>query len=178
MTPILGVIDSSKLKSSGAFDSIATATLSASTSTTFSSIPSSYKHLQLRFNVECAGSNVGMYVSFNGVTSGYAWHMIDGIPASPTARNFTGQTSIIVSSYGRASVTTYPNVGIVDIIDYASTTKNKTVRAYFGAQDNNTAASSISLNSGLYPSTTAISSLTFSAGGALTGTVSLYGIKG
>ena len=82
------------------------------------------------------------------------------------------------------SGTNYPasGVSIIDIHDYASTTKAKTVRSIGGFDDNATIGiSRMQLSSGLWTQTTAISSLVFTFGGdALNaGSVfSLYGIKG
>jgi hypothetical protein len=70
---------------------------------------------------------------------------------------------------------------IIDIHDYASTTKNKTVRSFFGHDRNG--AGSVYLYSGLWMNTGAITSLSLGqanfSGTFDTGTVaSLYGIKG
>jgi hypothetical protein len=87
------------------------------------------------------------------------------------------QTRIFGVGYG--TVTTYPNVGIIDIIDYASTTKNKTVRVLSGADNNTGTQGEIDLNSGLWMSVSAVTSLTifsgvnFNAGS----TFALYGVN-
>jgi hypothetical protein len=76
------------------------------------------------------------------------------------------------------TVATYPNVGVIDLHNYASTTQNKTMRTFVGA-DNNSTDGSVELDSGLWIQTTAINSITFKQStGTFTGTVSLYGIKG
>jgi hypothetical protein len=74
-------------------------------------------------------------------------------------------------------------VSIIDIHDYASTTRNKTFRFLTGNDRNG--AGILALFSGLWMSTSAITSLTFvpnNIGGAQTfisgTTFSLYGIKG
>jgi hypothetical protein len=72
-------------------------------------------------------------------------------------------------------------VAIVDIHDYAATTKNKTVRNISGVDTNNTSDGLIYLSSGLWQSTSAVSSIDvfFSGENFTTSTVvSLYGIKG
>jgi hypothetical protein len=71
----------------------------------------------------------------------------------------------------------YPGVAIIDIIDYASTTKAKTVRVFSG---NNTAAGGqVGFYSQLYTSTAAITSIVLNTnGGGVTGITSIYGIKG
>jgi hypothetical protein len=70
---------------------------------------------------------------------------------------------------------------VVDILDYASSTKNTTARALGGHIDN-ADGSRIYLSSGLMVSTSAVSGLVFyggSGGNFVTGSrFSLYGIKG
>jgi len=69
----------------------------------------------------------------------------------------------------------------MDIHDYTSTTKNKTVRTFSGVSDNNVGGNGVALQTALYRSTNAISSITLVADGTAfaTNTVySLYGIKG
>jgi hypothetical protein len=68
--------------------------------------------------------------------------------------------------------------GVIDILDYSSTTKNKTVRAIYGVSD---ATPGVNLTSGLYAQTTAISSLTVTTATgnfAVGSRASLYGIRG
>jgi len=74
-------------------------------------------------------------------------------------------------------------VGIIDLHDYASTTKNKTVRSFTGYDFNSLygVAGSVGLRSGLFISTNAVTSIsiTLAASNFSTQTVfSLYGIKG
>jgi hypothetical protein len=74
--------------------------------------------------------------------------------------------------------TTYANAGIIDIHDYASTTKNKTTRMFGGIDKNG--SGEVSLFSGLWRNTSAITSINIymSSGNWTTdSTFSLYGIK-
>jgi len=80
---------------------------------------------------------------------------------------------------GSSNTTTY-GVMILDIIDYTSTSKYKTLRMISGGNVNGT-GSVISLDSALWQSTSAITSLTIRADStafASGTTISLYGIKG
>lgn len=166
------------------FDSIATVTGSGQTSITFSSITSSYKSLQIRILGRDNGPNFGasdINITFNSNSSGYAWHRLTGSGSSVSATSGTSQTSIPIQtalSAGGNSSGIFATT-IIDIVDYASTSKNKTLRAISGLDLNNSQGS-INLNSGLWANTSAISSLTISNGdGFATGTsVALYGIKG
>jgi hypothetical protein len=163
-----------------AFESIATVTPSAANTITFSSIPSTYKHLQVRFLVNQT-DNAAMRLQFNGdsSTSSYTEHQLDANGSSVSAG---GNGSGVVSGIAVATAndtTSIFTVGIIDIIDYASTTKNKTARIFAGRDRNG--SGNINLRSGLYLSTSAVSSLTLFVSGAnyTSGSVfSLYGIKG
>lgn len=170
-----------------AFESIATFTGTGSNvSVTFSSIPSTYKSLQLRVLYKDTDVNSGFAtyeMTFNGSTTGYARHRLTGDGTSATATGSFSNSSIDwfigpTSSGGQASMY---GVAIIDIHDYASTTKNKTVRAISGSDMNSgNTNSQIRLISGLWANTSAITSITlydtayyFAAGS----TFSLYGIN-
>lgn len=181
MSPILGIIASSKLGAPpGAFESIATATGTGSSGTiSFTSIPSTYKHLQIRFLAfsTTAGWTISMTTNGAGGTS-YARHLLYGNGTSASAKGNASTNEIKVSQEVEGVRTSEGTVGIVDIQDYSATTRNKTVRIFSGMDRNG--AGEIDLFSGLYISTTAITSLNFIIGGnfASTAVFSLYGIKG
>lgn len=166
----------------GAFESIATAIGTGSSATiTFSSIPQTYKSLQLRIiGLDSgSGSRARMYV--NGSSSGYTHHEIYGNGTNVQINGQTSQSSIILLNNNSAGLgTTNPIVCITDIIDYADTSKNKTIRTISG-QDSN-GSGYVGLSSSLYPSTSAITTLqVFTQTGsnfASGTTIALYGIKG
>lgn len=165
-----------------AFDSIATGTPNGVSTFTFSSIPSTYKSLQLRITSNMQAS-VYTVMRFNGDTAGnYIYHALRGDGATVTAVGGGGNTSIAQMMQGPASNPPYVNAAIIDIIDYASTSKNKTVRCFTGTNENNASTPFIQLNSGAWFSTAAINSITIvNTGGNnfTTGTqFALYGIKG
>lgn len=162
-----------------AFDSIATATGTGSSGTiTFSSIPSTYKHLQIRLMYQGI-SGSGLYLRLNGDSgSNYAFHRMYGDGASVTAQGFTAQTQI-VSCSSSSSTTNIMATVILDLLDYSSSTKNKTVKGFAGFDANGSGRAE--LNSGLWLNTNTISSLSLiSSGTAFTtnSTFALYGIKG
>ena len=171
--------------SPSSFESIATATGTGSSGViTFSSIPSTYKHLQIRTLSRATGTGTGgadIKITFNSDTSSnYRYHHIVGNGATVTAG--TGTSSILAkdSCVGGGVASGIHGVGIFDIHDYASTTKNKTLRGFNG-WNNNTTTTYIYLLSGLYESTSAISSITLeltSNSFATTTVFGLYGIKG
>ena len=152
----------------------------ASTTITFSSIPATYSHLQIRWTSRSSGAAQIAYFRINGSTSTHYTHWLqgDGTGASSTALG--GQNSIwinggITPSSGAASAHT---AAIVNILDYANTNKVKTVRYFAGQQD---AQAMVTVGSGILPTdTTTVSSLTIvsSAGNFTTSSrFSLYGIK-
>jgi hypothetical protein len=183
MTPIIGVIASS-LKSNTAYESIASIVPSSVSTYTFSSIPQTYKSLQLRWTTVPASANVGFYVRFNGVTANqYTWRELYG-RGSALAINrtaFTGQNEIIVNNYNFGTIASLPASGIIDLLDYANTSKLKTVSAIMGMGDNSgsSGTGAIVMGSGVWNSTAAITSIEFFSGGTFSsGSLALYGIKG
>lgn len=184
---ILGIIASSKLGApAGAYESIASATgTGSSTSLTFSSIPSTYQHLQIRGISRNTGGSVSyaIYLTFNGSSSGYAWHYLKGNGSTASASGVASEVNINLQNADAGGTSTASTVGasIIDIHDYASTTKNKTVRAITGT-DANTASPffAVSLGSGLWANTDAITSITITNGYnffSTNTTFALYGIK-
>ena len=177
--------------SPSSYESIATATGNGSSGTiTFSSIPSTYKHLQIRAiyrdtYAPASLNTVSYKIQFNTDTaSNYTQHFIKGTNATVVASGGANLTSIIIDTSGAnsaASNTLILGASIVDIIDYADTSKFKTVRAFEGADLNNATDSKIVLLSGLWRSTSAISTITITANVtafSTNTTFALYGIKG
>jgi hypothetical protein len=179
--PILGIIASSKLTAAAtSYESIATVTVGSggSSSITFSSIPSTYTHLQVRgigrsTNGDTGGDSVS--VSLNGDTT-YRSHYLFGEGAgggqagTDTIRNYIARVPVQANTY---------SAFVCDILDYANTNKFKTGRSFFGFDANG--SGSVYLSSFLYQSTTAVSSLTLTIYGGYTFAqytqVALYGIK-
>jgi hypothetical protein len=180
-----GTIGDSLLAGNAAFDpasfvSIATFTGNGTSSTyTFSSIPQTYVALQLRILANDAAAAT-LQFRLNGDSGGnYTNHALKGDGSAASATGVTANTQGDLADYAGYTTDTFAAV-IVDIHDYASTTKNKTVRTFSGADLNGSGF--VNLRSSLYSSTTAITSLTIrNAASAtyVTGSVfSLYGIKG
>jgi hypothetical protein len=177
----LGIMDGAGGAAGGSYESIATATGTGSSGTiTFSGIPSTYKHLQIRM-IANDGAENNISLRFNSSTSGYSNHTLTGDGSSALASGSAGTNRM--SNVGWTSPTTNAMSGtIVDIIDYASTTKNKTVRSFVGRDNNSGNTDSfVRLMSGLWENTSAVTSIELlDAGGSFTtnSVFSLYGIKG
>lgn len=147
---------------------ISRTTLSSDTATvTFSSIPGTYKHLQVRINSKSARTSTPLtpiYVTINSDTgSNYARHLLygDGTTAGTGANAST--TSMYLGYEATSESTVNANtfgVSIIDFHDYASTSKYKTIRSLCGADTNGNGQ--IRLTSGLWMSTSAITSISFS----------------
>jgi hypothetical protein len=161
-----------------AFELIATATgTGASPTITFSSIPQTYKHLELRY-VEKNDGTTGGFLRLNGITSSsYARHTLEASGSTPGSGSGTPTSSIFQRFAPSTTVNAFA-AGIISILDYSSTTKNTTIRVFAGERGTN---SQIALDSGLLNNTAAITSITLTANssGYETGSrFSLYGIKG
>jgi hypothetical protein len=158
------------------FESIASTSPTGSSSVTFSSIPSTYQHLQLRIFANDGGGN-NIKLQINGDTgTNYTRHRLSGDGTTAAASGVITQDFISIADNNAVS-NSYLTAAITDIHDYKSTTKNKTVRTFSGYDGNGTGY--VALYSGLYLSTSAITSLTVSMNSTWsTGSViSLYGIK-
>jgi hypothetical protein len=159
------------------YESIATVTLgSAASSVSFTGIPSTYKHLQVRTMFLYSNSGDNLVCSYNsGAFSNVKVHYLFGNGATVTAGN---DTSIISVNAGNTS--TAFSVGVYDFLDYTDTNKTHTLR-YLQGQDVNGSGVMV-LGSALATNTAAINALTFSfSGGANFRTYTqfaLYGIKG
>lgn len=184
MLNFLAAVSGNGAGGGGSFESIATATGTGSSGTiTFSSIPSTYQHLQIRAISRDTGSATAAHMRFNSDSgTNYSLHRLTGNGSTVSAAGFTSQTEITLTYIATDSsyAANIMGVGLIDIHDYASTTKNKTVR-YFTGRDNNSTNGQISLQSSVWLSTSAITSITLiPVGTAFTtsSTFALYGIKG
>jgi len=184
--PILGIIASQNYpRSTIAYESIATTTVGSggSASVTFSSIPSTYSHLQIRImgRTDRAAVYDAVRLRFNSDTgANYTEHGLYG-------------DGVTIASYGNASATgsyTYRVAGasapsniqgviIIDILDYVNTNKYKTLRS-LGGVDANTSGGNLYFNSGLWMNTAAITNIVLEpiASFQQYSSLALYGIKG
>jgi hypothetical protein len=189
VSPILGIyasqISGHLFAPSGAYDSIATAVGTGSSGTiTFNSIPQTYTHLQLRYTGRNAravfADTVRMTINSDSGAN-YTYHGLYGDGASASAFGGTSLVTLPVGYVaGASAAANIMGVGIIDILDYTNTSKNKTTRTLHG--DDFNGSGDIALFSGLWMSTSAITSISvFSGTGAnwtTTTQFALYGIKG
>ena len=186
MSPILGIWASAQQAYAGVFDFIATTTVGAggASSITFSSIPSGYKHLQVRIIARDDRATTGDYAAlqFNNDTgANYAEHSLYGNGTSASAAATASGTYMGINRFagGSAGANTF-GVSIIDILDYANTNKYKTTRN-LGGYDNN-GDGRVGIDSGLWMNTNAITSIKLSAQAGSSNftqysSFALYGIK-
>lgn len=182
--PIIGIMASANWSSANAssFESIATVTVGAGGSAgpiTFSSIPSTYTHLQLRYITRDASGLNSLQFRFNSDTAtNYARHKLEGDGATASAAAATSATYMGSADFPTTASTF--GVGIIDILDYKDTNKYKTVRLLAGYDANGSGI--IDLRSNLWMSTSAINRIDFISGNATNfaqySSFALYGIKG
>jgi hypothetical protein len=167
MSPIIGTIDSAKTGNLSflAYDAIASTVISNSTTTTinFNSIPQTYKHLQIRGLSQgtYTAYNITTYINFSGDTGGnYSFHEV---VADGSALSTVYDTRTALWIRGNNPGTYYSNAWatvIMDILDYTNTNKTKTIRTMSGWHAfAGGAAGQITMNGGLWNSTSAITSI-------------------
>lgn len=167
------------------YESIETVIVGTAQSTiTFSSISATYKHLQVRFIARSTRSSAGDYMNmrFNSDSSSvYAKHDLNGDGGggtAATAQATQAQIELNRISAANANASVF-GAGIIDLLDYTNTSKNKTARAIVSYDDNG--SGEVHFNSGLWFATpVAINSITFTCNNnfATYSSFALYGIKG
>lgn len=190
MSPLTELIGGAKVYGWGSFaevgdfESIATTILTGNTtSVTFSSIPQTYAHLQLRMLLRSTWESTFTFgkIYFNGDTTNanYANHRLSGNGSSAGAGGSTTDGSFGDFAGLNAPANVF-GVSIVDILDYTNTNKYTTSRYFNGVETN--AFGDVRISSQLWENTAAITSLSISQwdNGPLVqhSHFALYGIKG
>lgn len=170
------------------YELIQTATPSGQASFTFSSIPNTYKHLEIRASFRSTRAStddpLNIAINFDTANGNYTWHLMGANISGTTVSSSGYATGVGASRYVTsmtsndvtASVFTH---GIFSILDYTNTAKYKTMRGISGFA---ISPWFMCETSKLWLNTNAITDLTF---GSATGNTfvagtrfSLYGIKG
>ncbi len=172
----------------GDFESIATVNGTGSAaSVEFTSIPSTFTHLQVRGIIQPnnPGGGGATFASMrinNDTGTNYAYHYLRGDGSSATASGGGSQNIGLVALSTQGNATSVFTGFVMDILDYANTNKYKTVRTLGGYDANG--SGNVSLISVLWQSTNAITSIRIFANDGLNLNVSanakfaLYGIRG
>jgi hypothetical protein len=187
---IVGLLNDGVTTPPNSYESIATVSVGSGGQTTisFTSIPATYKHLQIRGVLRtdrATFGNDGLYVKVNSNSSSYSQHYVLGDGSAASASGGGGNTQILIGWAGtNAGNSSAANV--IDVLDYADTNKYKTFRNLSGVDLNGTVAGYgglVALHSGMYyGGTSAITQLDFTSSNAATfqqySHLALYGIKG
>jgi len=183
--------DGTSVANPNSYESIATVAVGSggSSSIVFSSIPQTYKHLQIRgigkFN-NSTGTDITLYARFNSDSgANYAWRVVNTYFGGTTTSSSYGQQTAVNQlgiSAPPASASGLGNVFVsfvADISDYSSTSKAKGFRSISG-DDGNTVYGNLDLRSGAWNSTAAITNIELGISSTLVqySHFALYGIKG
>jgi hypothetical protein len=165
----------------GVYESIAT---SVSTyGVAFTSIPTQFKHLQLRVLARdsSASQNQELAIRLNGdATSNYKNHWINGNGSSATSSSDTRtymHCAVITSAFHSASIEA---CAIIDILDWQSTNKVKVVRSLGGYDANGSGQIELSSAMWIGSASTAITQIEVFVGSGVAvanNHFALYGIK-
>lgn len=169
------------------YESISTVTVGSGGSATisFTSIPATYTHLQIRGIARGSRSDQadGIVAQYNSDTgANYSWHEIQGSGSSAGAvasanASHMGMQDSMAAQTGGASIF---GALVIDILDYANTNKYKTQKSLTGNDRNG--AGYVNFSSGSWRNTNAITSIDLKAlygsGFAEYTQFALYGIKG
>jgi len=164
------------------YESIQTVTVGSGgqSTITFSSIPSTYKHLQLRYFTRNSAAAYYVLLRFNSDTgTNYSYHQLTGNGTSASGAATINDTVLLLTRNG--SPDNVFGAGTADILDYANTNKNKTVRAIGGYDRGTGDGQAVDFHSGLWRNTSAINTITltvFAGNYAQYSSFALYGIKG
>lgn len=181
--PILGILASSYLAAASDYESIGTVSVGpgGASVVSFTSIPTTYSHLQLRMINRATISNDNVYISaISGDTgNNYVGHFLFGNGSSASAAASPATTFVQI---GKSFTSSTPGwaATIVDFLDYSNTNKNKTLRCLTGVDDNAQAAGPfIQMSSVLWMNTSAITSFNLTTNGNFPqhSHFALYGIR-
>jgi hypothetical protein len=182
---LVGIYGVSAPVSTNSYESIQTFIVGSGgqSDVTFTAIPSTYKHLQVRMLVQqnsATENNDILEFQFNGdTTANYRQHSIRGDGATVLAADNTLSAGWVDRCIPRVGSSSFGGV-VMDILDYTSTNKNKTVRSLGGFDRNG--GGIITLSSSLWFKTPeAITSIRLkpqSSSWTQYSSFALYGIKG
>jgi hypothetical protein len=182
---IAAILDAGVAASTNSYESIQTVTVGAGgqSSISFTSIPATYKHLQLRFLSRDVSTAQYFEVRLNSDSSAsnYTWHYLQGDGGSATAGGATtGTFPGAVINFTAGAGTSIYSAGVIDFLDYTNTNKYKTIRSLAGFDANGSGV--VSLTSNLWLNTAAVTGISLQYNGAPNidqySHFALYGIKG
>jgi len=188
---LLGILNSQAEAAGGApaYDLLETTIVSGTTTSavSFTGLGSytDYKHLQVRMLVSGdpgdPGANSTVLTLNNDVGANYSSHQLHGDGSSARSRAEVSDTNIRLYQFEeRAGDNNVFGSAILDFLDFSNSNKNTTVRWLGGVNPASASDNRVTLGSGLYMNTNAITSITFTSQDDFVpdSRFSLYGIKG
>jgi hypothetical protein len=182
--PILGVVASSRqvaVPDAGAMFPLQVVTVggSGAASVSFTNIPNTYAHLHLRSIILNSAAATGdVWIRFNSDTgNNYKNHYLYGNGGSIFGGP-GGRTDVMYAAFGGSTIS--PGASVMDILDYANTNKNTTIRALMGHERNDGVSGDLALTSGVWLNTNAVTSINIfpnSGSFAPNARFALYGVK-
>lgn len=169
-----------------AFDSLGTVVLSAAASSiTFSNIPATYTHLQIRGiarNTSAGTASDYILLKLNSDTgSNYAFHWLYGTGSAAGATASINRANLPIGTCWETSALANSFSTVVcDILEYSNTNKFKTTRSLGGGETNSVSYQEVNFMSGLWRNTSAINQIDISSSDgnlAQYSSFALYGIK-
>ena len=180
---VLAVAGAGAAGGGATFELIQTTVLTSGFNTiSFTNLPQTYKHLQIRVVTKINTSgNQSFNLQLNADTgSNYRTHYLIGTGSTVFSSDAGQSTSMSIATAPGNDASNQFGAAILDILDYNNTNKNKVVRCHSG-QFGDSAFRQNRLASGLWLNTAAVTGVTILTGSPdmLTGTrVSVYGIGG
>jgi len=186
LNSIAALYGTGAVASTTAYESIATVTVGSggSSTITFSSIPNTYTHLQIRGIHRAGSSGTGatdVYLYYNGDTTNthYYAHQLYGTGSSAGAGSANSPVNAMATVNNGATGSVFAAC-VVDILDFANNNKYKTLRTLSGVDTNNTNGF-IELTSTLWSNTAAITDISITPANGTNwqqfSQFSLYGVK-
>jgi hypothetical protein len=181
---IVGIYGSPTPVSTNSYESIDTVTVGVlgQASVTFSSIPQTYKHLQVRILARGtqAANEIAIVPQINGVTgNNYTQHGIFADGSSVSAAGSINDVAVIQRFPGATAGASIFGTAVVDFVDYTNANKKPVMRALGGVDRNG--AGAVGYYSTMIQTNGAITQLVFipNLGSfAQYSSFALYGIKG
>jgi hypothetical protein len=196
MSPILGARGglaasaygfTSAVAGPGDYESIQTVNVGAggSSSASFTSIPSTYKHLQIRGiarNTSAGTASDYILLKFNSDTgANYAFHWLYGDGSAAGGTGSVNRSNLPVGTCWQSSALANSFSAVIcDLLDYKDTNKFKTTRSLAGGDTNGGSYQEMNIMSGLWRNTNAITQIDISSSTgnlAQYSTFALYGVK-
>jgi hypothetical protein len=190
LSPILGIWASQNYSRVPAtsYESIATVTVGAGgqANITFSSIPSTFKHLQIRGisrDTSSSYESSDLVMQFNSDTgTNYSFHRIYGTTSSVAADGGGGTVYMNLGQESTAaSSANFFGASVIDVLEYANTNINKTARCLTGIDLNGDTDGRLMLTSGNWRNTAAVTTILLrpvSGNFVQYSQFALYGIRG